>query len=301
MIDRFSRPVLAAWPEKTVNILVHSSAGSSTDIMARALAKGLEDVTGGTFVVTARGREAMPALLNAPADGYTLSTQTRSFLPELMQKQSPFNPEDFRWVAKLVGESYAFGVLVESDLKTFQDLIDQSRANPGEITMSTFSTGSMHQISALLLNDAAGIDVNIVPYNSGSDLVVAMLGGNVDVAASNPSRLIQQVEAGETRVLVVTSEERNPNLPDTPTAVELGYGIVQAHWRGLIAKAGTPDDVLAEIDAALLQAIQSQAFADYVTTEGLEVIYKGPDVLDAVVKQEMAEIKPRLEQMDMLK
>lgn len=296
----FAAPAAAEWPAKTVTILVHSEAGSSTDIMARALAQGLESVTGGNFVVSARGREAMPALLNAEADGHTFATQTRSFLPELMQAHSPFAPEDFQWVANLVGESFTYGVREDDPIESFEDLVERSRANPHAITMSTFATGSMHQLSALILNEAAGIEVNIVPYNSGSDLVIAMLGGNIDVAATNPSRLIQQVEAGEARALVVTSPERHPGLPGTPTAVELGYDVLQAHWRGLIAKAGTPEDVLSEIDAALAAAIETEAFANYIATEGLEMTYMGPEEVSAYVEEEMETIAPRLEAMGML-
>ncbi len=291
----------AAWPERDVTLLVHSGAGSSTDVMARALAKSIENVTGKNVVVIVKGKDAMAALQKANADGYTLSTQTRSFLADLASGRSPFPAEQFQWVARLIGETYAYGVQASSPYKTFADLVAVAKKNPNTISMSTFRTGSTHQIAAVVLNDRAGADFNIIPYNSGSDLVIAMLGGNADVAATNPSQLFEQIAADKARALVVLSAKRHERLPDVPTAKELGYDVEQYHWRGLIGKTGIPEATLNEIDAVMEKAIQDVTFQDYVRKGGLDMLAQGHNELTGEINKELPEIRGIMQRLGLVK
>ena len=280
----------AAWPERDVTVLVHSGAGSSTDRMARAFAKAAEEVTGKNFIVVVKGRDAVPALLKAKADGYMVSTQTRSLLGSLATGRTSYTADDLQWIARLVGETYCLAVRSDSKYKSLKDLFAGAKADPGSVTMATYKTGSTHQISALLLNDAADVKFNIIPFNSGSKTVTAMIGGNVEVVATNPSRMLQYVKAGKARVLTVTSDARHEKLPDVPTARELGYDVVQFHWRGLIGKKGIPASTLAEMEAAIKKITRSKTFQTFIDQQGLSDLYMGPEALTMAAKDDLKEV-----------
>lgn len=297
----FNNEASAAWPEKDVTLLVHSKAGSSTDVMARAIAKAIENVTGKNVVVVVKGRDALIALQKAKADGYTLATQTRSFLGSLASGRSHFPAEDFQWVSRLIGETYALGVRADSPWKTAQDLIEDAKKRPGDIKLSTFRPGSTHQISALSLAKEMGTDFNVIPYDSGSKLVIAMLGGNVDVAGTNPSRLIEYMTAGKARALVVMSDKRHDKMPDVPTARELGFPIEQYHWRGLVGKSGIPEQTLKEIDAVMEKVAREPSFVEYVEKEGLDMLVQGHAELSASVESEIVEVKKIMTELGLIK
>lgn len=284
---------LAEWPEKDVTLIVHSGAGSSTDIMARALATAAEEVTGHSFVVANRERssEAMAALQRAQPDGYTIGTQTRSMLAPIATGRMPYDLEDFTLIARLVAEPYALAVQTDSGYATLDDLLAAAEAEPGAVTMSTYSTGTTHQVAALLFEKAAGVDFNLIPYDSGSDIVIAMLGGNVEVANTNPGIISQHVEAGDARVLAVSGDDRVEAFPDAPTYQEAGYDLTQYHWRGLVGPAGIPDEVLEEMDQVFSEAAEHQAFRDYVATAGLELRYQGSQEFQASVEGELTDVE----------
>ncbi|MCO5066593.1 MAG: tripartite tricarboxylate transporter substrate binding protein [Rhizobiaceae bacterium] len=264
---------LADWPEKPVTIFVHSGAGSSTDLMARAFAKAAEEVTGQSFVVEVKGKETMPALHRAPADGYTLATQTRAFLGELAMGAGFYKPEDFQWVARLVGEVPVFAVRADSPYQTFGDLVAAGKANPGTISLATYTAGSTVWADSMKVAKAADVSFNIIPFGSSGETVVAMLGGNADLAATYPSQMVQAVEAKKARVLVVAGEEQLPLLPGSPTLKELGFDVVLSHWRGLIGRQGIPEDVLAQIDAVTKKTVETETFKEWAKLAGVDISY----------------------------
>lgn len=285
---------LAEWPEKQVEILVHSGAGSSTDTMARTLANALKEVTDQEIVVTVRGRDALPVLLRSEPDGYTLSTHTRSLLGDIASGKASTSLDELVWVERLLGETYIFAVQADSPHQTAEDLFAAAKADPTSLSMATYRTNSTHQLSALELNKAADADFTIVPYDSGSETVVALLGGNVDAVATNPSNVLQHIEAGTLRGLVVMASERLPLLPDVPTASELGLGVVSYHWRGLVADADVPQGTIAEINAAIDRAIETDVWQEYIVSTGLDNLAVGSAEADASAKAELSMVRDLL-------
>lgn len=288
-------PALAEWPERNVTIMVHSGAGSSTDVMARTFARALTEATGENVVVTVRGRDTLPALVRAEPDGYTLATHTRSLLGDIASGASSYTHDDIQWIERLLGETYIFAVRSDSPYTTAEELFAAAKENPGSVTMSTYRSRSTHQLAALRLNAAAGAEFNIVPYDSGSETVVALLGGNVDVVATNPSNLLQHVEAGTVRGLVVTSDERLDLLPDVPTALELGLGVESYHWRGIIGSAEIPAEIVAEISDAFDEAIVTDVWQQYLSDVQLQDLSVGPEMANEMAKKELMEVDELLD------
>lgn len=280
----------AAWPERDVTLFVHSGAGSPTDEMVRAFAKGAEEVTGKNFVVIVKKKSALPALLKAKADGYTLSSQTRSFLGSIASKKTSLRMDQFQWVARLVGESPVFAVRSDSGIRSLDELFAKAKKRPGQLMLSTYKAGSTTQADALLVANLGQAKFNVIPYSSGGKLVVAMLGGNVDVSATFPSKMIQHVEKGTVRVLFVSSPQRHPKLPKVPTLKELGYNVTLSHWRGLITKAGVPERILKEIDVVAQKATRSKAFQSFIAKRGLDDFYLDHGSISKAVAVELKSI-----------
>jgi tripartite-type tricarboxylate transporter receptor subunit TctC len=280
----------ADWPDKPVTIFVHSGAGSSTDLMARAFAKAAEEVTGQPFVVEVKGKETMPALQRAKPDGYTLATQTRAFLGELAMGTGFYKPEDFQWVDRLVGEIPVFAVRADSPYQTFADIVKAAKAQPHTVRLATYTAGSTVWADSMKVAKAAGVDFNVVPFGSSSETVVAMLGGNADIAATYPSQMVQAVEAKKARVLIVAGADPLPLLPGAATLKQLGYDVVLSHWRGLIAKKGVPDDVLKQIDAVASKVVQTDTFKDWAKLAGVDIQYLGHDEAETKAEAEYKDI-----------
>jgi len=167
--------------------------------------------------------------------------------------------------------------------------------------MSTYKAGSTHQMSVLLLADMAGAQFNPIPYKSGNETVVAMLGGNVDVVGTNPSNVFQHVEGGKARALLVTSAQRLKRLPDVPTAIELGMDTTQFHWRGIIAKRGIPTETLFEMNAAFARAVKSDIWQDYIKKVQLEDLFLGFEGINEYAENDMVDVKRLGKKMGFIK
>jgi tripartite-type tricarboxylate transporter receptor subunit TctC len=280
----------AQWPDKPVTIFVHSGAGSSTDLMARAFAKAAEEVTGQPFVVEVKGKDTMPALARAKPDGYTLATQTRAFLGEEAMGTGFYKIDDFQWVDRLVGEIPLFAVKADSPYQTFADVVKAAKEKPHTIRLATYTAGSTVWADSMKVANAAGADFNIVPFGSSSETVVAVLGGNADIAITYPSQMIQAVQAKKARVLFVAGEQPIEQLPGVPTLKSVGYDVVLSHWRGLIAKKGVPEDVLKQIDEVGKKVVESATFKDWAKLAGVDIQYMPHDEASEKAGAEYKEI-----------
>lgn len=164
------------------------------------------------------------------------------------------------YVTRLQDDPYIWAVQGDSDFKSMDDLVAFAKANPGKLNVGGFGAKSAHHLAALTIAREAGIKVNWVPYEGGSEAVTALLGGHIDVANTNPGGVLEQVEAGKLRVLGIASEEPVEGLPDTDTFQDQGIDYVGSHWRGLVAKEGMPPEVLEKLEDALKEAYETESF-----------------------------------------
>lgn len=281
----------------TVKILVSSEAGSPVDTMARAVAEALEE-TGfePSVVIETRtggsGAVALSALVGAPADGSTLYAMTRSQAVLFAGGQiDAFEPDALEYLTRLQDDPYIWAVQADSEFQTLDDLIAYAEDNPGALTVGGFGAGSAHHLAALRIAQEAGIEINWVPFDGGSEAVTALLGGFIEVANTNPGQVLEQVRAGEIRVLGVASEEPVEGLPDTPTFQDAGVDYVGSHWRGIVAKAGMPEECAKSLEAALAEAYESESFQDLLVQQNVNAGWMdseefGPYVLEDIQTSE---------------
>jgi tripartite-type tricarboxylate transporter receptor subunit TctC len=252
------------YPTKPITLIVPWPAGGSTDISMRAIADAASKHLGQPIAVDNKGGgggTVGPATMAAASkpDGYTISQiPITVFRLPLMQEVS-WNPEkDFSYIIHLTG--YTFGVTTnsESQFKTWKDVVDFAKANPGKVTYATPGTGTslhvgMEQISAL-----AGIKLTQVPFKGGAETNAAVLGNHTMLQADSTGWR-PLVDAGKLRLLMVWTDKRSPNFPDVPTLKELGYPMVYDSPFGIAGPKGMDPKIVAKLHDAFKKAIEDPA------------------------------------------
>lgn len=243
------------YPSGPVRFVVASAAGSPLDAMMRQVAKQAGDQFGQSTPVENRtggsGAVAMSYVMSQPADGYNLMTVTGTTTFAFAQGQIPFQPDDFDFIRALQSEPSAVAVRADSDLETLDDFVGRLTEDPSSLSVGGFATAGFHQFVYFRLQEEAGFEAAWVPFEGGNEAAFALLGGHVDAILMTPSSALSQVESGEIRLLGISTEERDEYFPDVPTFREQGYEVVEAIWRGVAARGGTPPEVLERLSATL--------------------------------------------------
>jgi tripartite-type tricarboxylate transporter receptor subunit TctC len=278
----FALPAPAAlaqsYPSKPIKVFVGYTAGGAVDTIARALGQQLASGFGQPVVVEnkpgANTNIAMKALIDSPADGYTLMLTANALAanPALYQP-APFDPaKDITPIALVGRVPVVIAVNAQTPYKTLGELIAAARAKPGTITYATPGNGSTPHLATALFERAAGITLSHVPYRGGAQAITDVVAGHVEVVAMNALEVDPQAKAGRLRVLAVMSPGRSPIFPDAPTIAESGFpGFEASVWYGLIGPANLPAPIVARVHDEVDRALRAQEVRDRLASVGGEV------------------------------
>ena len=252
------------YPEKPVTLVVPWPAGGSTDIAMRTIAEAASKHLGQPVVVDNKpgatgtlGPAVMAA--NAKPDGYTIAQMPISVMRlPLMQKTAWDALKDFTYIVHLTG--YTFGVTTKADnqFKTWADVVEYAKANPGKVTYGTPGAGSSLHIGMEQIAAKAGIKLTHVPFKGGAETNAAVLGGHTTLQADSTGWR-PLVDAGQLRLLAIWTAERSKNWPDAPTLKELGYPFVFDSPFGVAGPKGTDPAVVQKLHDAFKKAIEDKA------------------------------------------
>ncbi|MDQ3560980.1 MAG: tripartite tricarboxylate transporter substrate-binding protein [Pseudomonadota bacterium] len=258
-----------SYPERPITFVVPFSAGGPTDTVTRLIAESMSKTLGQQIVVQnvtgAGGTLGAGEVAAAAPDGYTVLMHHigMSTAPSLY-KELPYNPvESFKPIG-LVTE-VPMTIIARKDFEpgTLQELIDHVKANGEQVTYANAGIGAASHLCGLLLQSAIGAKVTEVPYQGTGPALTDLVGGQVDFMCDQTTNTTGQIKAGEVKAYAITSKERNPALPDLPTAAEGGLADFELSiWHGLYVPAETPDDVVAKLTAALQTALKDQNVID---------------------------------------
>lgn len=252
------------FPKKgNVEITVLFPAGTSADITARLLAQGMTKHLGVNVLAVNRpgagGAIGYRHVAAQKPDGYSLVWNSNSVSTAYHSGQMPLDYRAFDPVARALIETPIIAVQADSRWKTLKDLIADARARPGKITVANSGVGSHTHLTSVALFRTAGVEVLDVPYGA-AQVVPNLLGGHVDVVVQLPGALAGHVKSGTVRVLAAVTAQRDPTLPDVPTAQENGHNVTLEAWRGIAVPRGTPRPVIAMLEAAVRATVQSPEF-----------------------------------------
>lgn len=253
----------AAFPAKPVRIVVPFGPGGVGDLTARAIGAALAERLGQPVVIENRpgagGVAAAESVARAAPDGHTLFLMSNgTAVTAGLFKRLPFDTvKDFTPISTIGFFDIAVVSGSEAPYRTLADVIAYARAHPGKLDVGSINVGSTQNLTAELFKSAAGIDVQVVPFNGTPALVAALRGRQVDVAVEMLGPVLPQIEAGALRPLAVTGEARSAVQPQVPTAIESGVsGLVASSWNALAAPAGTPPAVIERLHREIVEALK---------------------------------------------
>lgn len=285
------------WPSRAVSFVVPAAAGSAVDVVARRVAEGWAPRLGQPVVVdnrvSANGAVALGQVARAAPDGHTVlvTIQTHIAFNPFIYASLPYDPlRDFAAVTQLAAVSNALVVGPTSPFRSVADLVAAARARPGALTYSSAAVGSTHHISAVLLAERAGIEVQHVPYRGGPAAQIGVQTGQVDFAILNIPPLLGAIRAGELRALAVAAATRSALLPDVPTMQEAGIrDYDMSTWMGLATVAGTPAPILQAMWAVTREVLAEEALRRRLQEAGFELVPQlTPEQMEALHRADRA-------------
>ncbi len=265
----------ADFPSKPVKLVVPFPPGGTSDVMARMVSEELAKVLKQPVVIEniggAGGVIGTERALRMPADGYTI-IQTgvgQSAVAHGINAKVPYDSKnDFIHLTQVNSGPNVLVVHPSTPFKTFQELIDFAKKNPGKLSYGYTPAASGH-MAMELLKQTAGIFMVGIPYRGGGPMMNDMLAGTIPLMFINQDVALQHVKAGKLRALAVTSLQRNPLYPDLPTIDESGFkGFTALSWSGLSVAKGTPKPIVDKLEAAVVQAMQAPAIRQRLESTG---------------------------------
>jgi len=291
-LSLFATAALADYPEKPIEVIVGYSAGGGTDVMARTVAKFLEEELGeGASVVIknmpgAGGQIGFTEVAKATPDGYTLGTfNLPAALALTHDREADYDVNSYTYLANFVEDPNTITVAASSPFRTLGELLDAAKADPGAITLGLSSLGGNDHFGANMIAAAAGAEFTLVPFKGASNARTAIMGGHV---AGGTMTLGQTTNfPDELRVLAVLSGERSPFRPDVPTAKELGFDVQMSSLRGIVAPAGMDETMADQLRDALTAVNANPEFQAMMAEQGNPIAFMvGDDFAATAAKQD---------------
>jgi tripartite-type tricarboxylate transporter receptor subunit TctC len=285
-----------AYPSRPIRMVVAFAAGGTTDFVARLIAEKAKAALGQNIVVEnkpgANGAIGADFVGKSEPDGYTLffSTAGAITINPSMRTDLPYDPvKDFAAVAPIARNTVIFVAGPALKAETAQDMIALARAKPGTVTVAITGIGAISHLTIELLQRAAGIKLQYVPYRGAGQAISDFIGGQVNAMSAEVPVVMPQLKAGKARVLAVAAQSRSDVLPDVPTFAELGYAdVVADNWSGVLAPARTPPAVVAKLNAALNGAVRDPDTRAKLADNGISAIGGSPEDLVALIAAETA-------------
>ena len=295
-----------AFPAKPMTFIVPWPAGGSSDITLRAMCEVAGKVLGQPFQIDNKGGASGtlgPATMAATAkpDGYTLAQLPISVFRLPVMQKTAFDPmKDFTFVSHLSG--YTFGVTTAADqpYKTFKDVIEYAKANPGKVTYGTPGAGTSLHIGMERIAAQAGIKWTQVPFKGGAETNAAVLGKHTTLQADSTGWK-PLVDGGQLRLLCVWTEKRTKNWPDAPTLRDLGFDMVFDSPFGMGGPKGMDPAIVKKIDDAFRVALEDKGVSETLAKYDMSARYMPSAAYDKFARQLFVEEKATLEKLGLAK
>ena len=257
-----------AQQNKPIRVIVPFTAGGATDVTTRIITEKAAQILGATMLIENRpgggGGIGVDVVAKAAPDGHTIgmAAVAMNAINPWLFKKLPYDPiKDFAPITQMVRIPNVLVMNADTakrlKIATLKDFIAYAKANPARLSYASGGNGSGGHLAGEMFKNKAGFFAVHIPYNGGGPSQLAMLSGTVDFTLDNLATSGANIRAGKVIPLAVTTAKRSPLLPDVPAIAETYPGFEVDTWWGLIAPAGTPRDVVARLNAAYVQALES--------------------------------------------
>ena len=284
----------SGYPNRPVKIVIGFTPGTAPDVVARILADRFAEDWGAPVVIEnipgAGSNIATERVAKAAADGYTLLMGGNGALvinPSLFETL-PFDPvKDFAPISQIFIAANVLVLPPEQPVKSVADLVALAKAQPGKLTYAHAGVGTSQQLAAELFKYMAHVDIKGVPYRGTTAFLPDLLANRITMSFANITNAMTLVREGKLRALAITSIKRSALAPDLPTMAESGYpGFEAVPWFGLLAPAGTPQDIIDKVHAETVKVMAMPEIRKKFDELGLESVGNTPVEFAAVIKKE---------------
>jgi tripartite-type tricarboxylate transporter receptor subunit TctC len=271
-----------SYPSRPIRMIIPFGAGGSTDVLVRIVATKMPESLGQQVVIDNRtgagGLIGTDLAAKANPDGYTLlGTGSPHVIVPNLYKKVPFDVlKDFAPIMQIASQPYGLAVHPSLPVKSVKELIALAQKEPGKHNYaSSGQGGAMHLFQALFVS-MAGINVVHVPYKGSGPVRADLLGGQIKIGCLGLSSIIQHHQAGQLRIIAVTTAKRSPELPDIPTIAETLPGYDAALWTGFLAPRGTPAVAIKRIQGELTKLLRTPEVRNAFQRAGTDIVATDP-------------------------
>lgn len=283
------------FPSKSVKIIVPSTPGDGSDILARSIGQKLTERWGQPVLVENRpgagGVIGAEAAARSPADGYTVimgNAGSHAINQALYAKLSYDVVRDFSPITLVASAPNVFIVNPSVPAKTVAEFIALARKEPGKYSFASGGNGSSAHLNGEMLNAFAGIDMTHVPYKGSSPAITDVIAGQVQLMIGNLPPILPHIKSGKVRALGVTTTTRFSATPDVPPISETVAGYESMAWFGLFAPAGTPKDVITKWHNDTVAVLALPDIRERIVKLGFEVVGNTPEAYATLVRSDIA-------------
>jgi tripartite-type tricarboxylate transporter receptor subunit TctC len=280
-----------SYPSRVIKLVVPFTPGSPNDVMARLLAQHLQNRLGQAIVIdnkpgggTVIGTKAAAS---AEPDGYTLLFISSALVTDPAMKGIAYDPfKDFTPVAAVTTSAWLITVSPALPVKTIAEFVAHTKQHPGTVNFAA-TQGTAAMLVAERFRQLSTADLLIVPYKGGAAALPDFLGGRIQVLNPTPSTSLPLIRDGKMRALMITSPKRSAELPDVPTAREVGLpALTLEFWAGMLAPAGTPTDIVGKLNAAINETLRSDEMKAAMTKLGFDAKIGSPQDFATFIAEE---------------
>ncbi len=292
-LTSFGALAQAPYPNQVVRIVVPFSAGSATDLLARAVGDKLSEKWKQQVVVENRpGLAGTTSVAKSQADGYTLMlTSNGHTVAGALNKNLQFDPvKDFAGITPIASVPLVMIINPEIPAKSVKEFVDLAKSKPGAMNFASPGLGSTTFIAGALFRQNANIDLVHVPYKGAPESNMSVVRGDSHVYFTPANTALELMQSGKVRALAVATAKRVPSMPDVPTLAESGLtNFSYDSWFGLMAPAGTPAAIVDKVNKDVVEALQDPVLQDRMTKQGgVVVMSTSPAKFDEIIKNDTA-------------
>ncbi len=285
-----------AFPDKPIRFFVPFPAGGSTDAVARAMQPALEKILGVPVVVENRagagGTLGVDAVAKAAPDGYTIGIAGAGALGVNIGERTKrmYDPvKDLAPISRAAESPFILVATPALNAKTLADVIKLAKAEPSRMSIGHGGNGTAMQLATLMFTTMAEVKINAVPYRGTAPAVTDAIAGHVQLAIADPPPSMGAIAEGKLKAIAVTSKQRFAVFPDVPTFEEQGVkGFELTGWFGVVAPGGTPRDIVAKLNAAVVAALKDPEVARRIRNVGMEPTPTTPEGLTDYLQADIA-------------
>ena len=283
-----------AYPARPIKFIVPITPGGSNDVVARVIAQKLTEQWGQALTVDNRPGAGMnlgaDLVAKSPPDGYTwLLGANNIFVTNPHVGKTPFDVfKDFTPISQVALVPFVLVVHPSVPAKNVAELVAYAKANPDKLNYGSSGNGSPQQLASEMLNHAAGIQMQHVPYKGAVPAITDLLGGRIQVFIGAVNSLLPHLKEGKLRLIAGAGGKRFAAFPDVPAIAETVPGVALDVWLGVFMPAGVPKDMVAKVNTDIARVLQMPDVKANLSGQGIEPAPSSPEALAATIKDDYA-------------